>query len=108
MEISRDIESLRPGHEFRAQLMGERDFCLASLISQLVGRRNAAIDREADIFLIEAVNDAIVSSNEIVGEYELACQIPGCDTRCTVTRTPGANGSIEIDDPQELLSCIYE
>ena len=94
--------------EFRPELEPERDMCLRSLLAQAEARTHGSYDREADRYLIEGLNNAVVETDEASGEYKLACQTPGCEANCMVIRSSGAEGMITVQDPSSLEVCINQ
>jgi hypothetical protein len=109
MERFRSPEVLPNYPEFRPELEPERDMCLKSLLAQAEGRTHGDYDREADSYLIEGINNAVVEADEDRGEYKLACQQSGCEANCVmVLRSSGSEGTITVDDPQSLEDCLYE
>jgi hypothetical protein len=95
--------------EFRPELEPERDMCLRSLLAQAEGRVHGDYDHEADRYLIEGLNNAVIEVDEATGEYTMACQQSGCEANCVmVIRGSGAEGTIEVQNPAELDVCIIE
>lgn len=105
----RNPEILPNYPEFRPELEPERDVCLRSLLTQAESRVHGDYDREADSFLLDALNNAVVEADEATGEYTLACQQSGCEANCVmVIRGSGTEGSLAVEDSESLEVCIEE
>ncbi len=76
---------------------------------QAEARTSDGYDPEADKWLIDGLDKAVVEADEGRGEYGMVCQRDGCEANCVMTVSgTGAEGTITVENPESLEVCIEE